>query len=212
MAGVKLGDQSFYFRRQMLTSAIGLFGMFVLSRIDYRIWKKMYGLIYFAGLLLCILLTSRLLDGFLFGLFLLGARLSCCFHNKLFQLCRLFKVVCRSGVSTAVNLVNESRAIRICRPVLRRCSKQESDSHRVTVSLDVHVNILAGCTKTVIDRKTFGHLAPRAMNVKLEIRFIRIVSKELLHELKREYSLRSVPAVPPFVVFVGDYIVFLLLP
>ncbi len=55
MAGIKLKDQSFYFRRQMLTSCLGLIGMFVLSRIDYRIWKKMYGLIYAAGLVLCVL-------------------------------------------------------------------------------------------------------------------------------------------------------------
>lgn len=57
MAGVKLGDQSFYFRRQMLTSSLGLIGMIVISRIDYRIWKKLYGLIYLAGLVLCILVA-----------------------------------------------------------------------------------------------------------------------------------------------------------
>ena len=57
MAGIKLGDQSFYFRRQMLTSGIGLFVMVFLARVDYRVWKKLYGLIYFAGLMLCILVA-----------------------------------------------------------------------------------------------------------------------------------------------------------
>lgn len=57
MAGIKLGDQSYYFRRQMLTSGLGLCGMFIVSRIDYRIWKKLYGLVYMAGLALCILVA-----------------------------------------------------------------------------------------------------------------------------------------------------------
>ena len=47
------GDPAHYLKKQMLASGLGLVGMFVISRIDYRIWKRMKWLAYGVALALC---------------------------------------------------------------------------------------------------------------------------------------------------------------
>lgn len=55
MAGIKLGQQNYYFKRQIMTSCIGLACMFGASLFDYHNYKKFVGLIYFVPLACCAL-------------------------------------------------------------------------------------------------------------------------------------------------------------
>lgn len=48
-------DPTHYLKRQGFAFALGLFGMFVISRIDYRVWKKFGGVAYLVAILLCTL-------------------------------------------------------------------------------------------------------------------------------------------------------------
>ncbi len=53
-AELKFGRADFYFRRQLITSCLGLVGMVILSCIDYHIWGKLKGFIYLVSFALCI--------------------------------------------------------------------------------------------------------------------------------------------------------------
>ena len=48
-------DPTHYLRRQGMAFGLGLVGMFVISRIDYRYWKKLGGLAYLVAIVLCTL-------------------------------------------------------------------------------------------------------------------------------------------------------------
>ena len=66
---LKTGDPAFYLKKQMLTTAIGIFCMEVISRIDYRRWKQLalYG--YIAAIIMTLLVAFSPL-----GVTLNGAR------------------------------------------------------------------------------------------------------------------------------------------
>lgn len=66
---LKTGDPAFYLKKQMLTTAIGIFCMEVISRIDYRRWKPLalYG--YIAAIIMTLLVAFSPL-----GVTLNGAR------------------------------------------------------------------------------------------------------------------------------------------
>lgn len=48
-------DPTHYLKRQGFAFGLGLAGMFVISRIDYRVWKKFGGVAYLVAILLCTL-------------------------------------------------------------------------------------------------------------------------------------------------------------
>ena len=48
-------DPTHYLQRQGFAFGLGLAGMFVISRIDYRVWKKFGGVAYLVAILLCTL-------------------------------------------------------------------------------------------------------------------------------------------------------------
>ncbi len=50
---VKFGDDAYYLKKQLMADAIGIVGMAVLARIDYRIWKKFWLLAYVGAFFLC---------------------------------------------------------------------------------------------------------------------------------------------------------------
>ncbi len=52
---VKFGDGAFYVRKQVQATVLGLVGMFFISKIDYRVWKKFWLLAYIGAFGLCIL-------------------------------------------------------------------------------------------------------------------------------------------------------------
>lgn len=54
MAGVKLGRVDYYFKRQLLTSLVGIVAMIIASHVDYHIYRKFVGLIYLVAFLLCL--------------------------------------------------------------------------------------------------------------------------------------------------------------
>ena len=54
-AQVKFGDGTYYLRKQIQATVLGLIGMFLISRIDYRIWKKFWLLAYIGAFGLCTL-------------------------------------------------------------------------------------------------------------------------------------------------------------
>lgn len=55
MAGIKLGQQNYYFKKQIMTSSIGLVAMIVTSRFDYHRYKDFFGIIYVVSLTFCAL-------------------------------------------------------------------------------------------------------------------------------------------------------------
>lgn len=54
-AQITFKDPTHYLKRQGFAFVLGLVGMFIISRIDYRIWKKMGGLAYLVAIVLCTL-------------------------------------------------------------------------------------------------------------------------------------------------------------
>ena len=48
------GDAAYYLRKQASAAALGLVGMFIVSRIPYQFWKKVSSLAYLVSLLLCV--------------------------------------------------------------------------------------------------------------------------------------------------------------
>ena len=48
-------DPTHYLKRQGFAFGLGLAGMFVISRIDYRVWKRFGGVAYLVAILLCTL-------------------------------------------------------------------------------------------------------------------------------------------------------------
>ncbi|MGN0312640.1 MAG: FtsW/RodA/SpoVE family cell cycle protein [Lachnospiraceae bacterium] len=57
MADLKLGQADYYFKRQLMTSTMGLVCMFIASRFDYHRYKKLSGLVYVVGFLCCLLVA-----------------------------------------------------------------------------------------------------------------------------------------------------------
>lgn len=51
----KYGDDAYYLKRQLRNIGLGAVMMFIMARIDYRIWKKFGTLAYFGSFALCIL-------------------------------------------------------------------------------------------------------------------------------------------------------------
>ncbi len=64
-AQIKFGDGTYYLRKQIQATILGLVGMFVVSRIDYRIWKKFWLLAYIGAFGLCtlVLFVGQELNG-----------------------------------------------------------------------------------------------------------------------------------------------------
>lgn len=60
IAEVKFGDDMYYFRKQAIISAFCIIGAIIISFIDYHIYYKFAGLIYFAAAVLMILVQSPL--------------------------------------------------------------------------------------------------------------------------------------------------------
>ena len=54
-AQIKFGDGTYYLRKQIQATGLGLIVMFIISRIDYRIWKKFWLLAYIGAFGLCTL-------------------------------------------------------------------------------------------------------------------------------------------------------------
>ena len=59
-AEVRMGDDMFYFGKQAAISAAGIVMMIVISMIDYHILKKFTALLYFAAVVLMMLVLSPL--------------------------------------------------------------------------------------------------------------------------------------------------------
>lgn len=53
-AQIKFGNSAYYLKRQMMAVALGFVGMFVIANIDYHIWLRLSGFIYFVSLSLCV--------------------------------------------------------------------------------------------------------------------------------------------------------------
>jgi len=53
MAGIKLGKVDYYFKRQLLTSGLGIFAMILTSHIDYHWYRRFVGIIYLGAFVLC---------------------------------------------------------------------------------------------------------------------------------------------------------------
>lgn len=51
----KYGDDAYYLKRQLRNIGLGAVMMFIMAKIDYRIWKKFGTLAYFGSFMLCIL-------------------------------------------------------------------------------------------------------------------------------------------------------------
>ena len=51
----KYGDDAYYLKRQLRNIGLGAVMMFIMAKIDYRIWKKFGTLVYFGSFVLCIL-------------------------------------------------------------------------------------------------------------------------------------------------------------
>lgn len=51
----KYGDDAYYLKRQLRNIGLGAVMMFIMAKIDYRIWKKFGTLTYFGSFVLCIL-------------------------------------------------------------------------------------------------------------------------------------------------------------
>lgn len=51
----KYGDDAYYLKRQLRNIGLGAVMMFIMAKIDYRIWKKFGTLAYFGSFVLCIL-------------------------------------------------------------------------------------------------------------------------------------------------------------
>lgn len=51
----KYGDDAYYLKRQLRNIGLGSVMMFIMAKIDYRIWKKFGTLAYFGSFVLCIL-------------------------------------------------------------------------------------------------------------------------------------------------------------
>ena len=157
-------------------------------------------------------IVSNLLVHYRFQLFARHIRAICIDVKNLIlqhpRLCRLcFHLVCRAGICAAIDFVYECRAVRIRAAILFRSGKQKSDCHRVTISFDIHVDILAGCAKTVVDSESFLNFSAWTVYIELEVRLRRIVLEETLHELQREDSFVAIPPVHPRTRLIRNWIV-----
>lgn len=54
-AQITFKDPTHYLKRQGFAFGLGLVGMFVISRFDYRVWKRLGGFVYLVSILLCTL-------------------------------------------------------------------------------------------------------------------------------------------------------------
>ena len=59
-AMLKFEDAAYYFKKQLIATGLGLFVMFVIMIIDYRIWKKFAWAMYFAAIILVALVKTPL--------------------------------------------------------------------------------------------------------------------------------------------------------
>ena len=53
-AQIEYGDGTHYLKRQAFACCLGFAAMFVISKIDYHVWKKLYGVAYIGAFLLCV--------------------------------------------------------------------------------------------------------------------------------------------------------------
>ena len=53
-AQIKFGDGTYYLKKQIFATSLGLLAMFVISKIDYHVWLKFAGLGYIAAFGLCV--------------------------------------------------------------------------------------------------------------------------------------------------------------
>ncbi|SFP97383.1 cell division protein FtsW [Lachnospiraceae bacterium XBB1006] len=54
MAGIKFGQVDYYFRKQLISTSLGVCGMLIASRIDYHYYWKFSGIMYVMAAMLCI--------------------------------------------------------------------------------------------------------------------------------------------------------------
>lgn len=64
-AQIKFDDGTYYLRKQLQATVLGVIGMFIISRIDYRVWKKFWLLAYIGAFGLCtlVLFVGKELNG-----------------------------------------------------------------------------------------------------------------------------------------------------
>ena len=53
-AQIEYGDGTHYLKRQAFACCLGFAAMFVISKIDYHVWKRLYGVAYIGAFLLCV--------------------------------------------------------------------------------------------------------------------------------------------------------------
>lgn len=53
-AQIEYGDGTHYLKRQAFACCLGFAAMFVVSKIDYHVWKRLYGVAYIGAFLLCV--------------------------------------------------------------------------------------------------------------------------------------------------------------
>lgn len=58
----KFGDASYFVKKQLFATGLGIVGMYIVSKIPYRFWMKVSSMAYLAAIVLCtavILLVQR---------------------------------------------------------------------------------------------------------------------------------------------------------
>ena len=53
-AQIEYGDGTHYLKRQAFACCLGFAAMYVISKIDYHVWKRLYGVAYIGAFLLCV--------------------------------------------------------------------------------------------------------------------------------------------------------------
>lgn len=49
----KFGDASYFVKRQLFATGLGIVGMYIVSKIPYRFWMKVSSMAYLAAIVLC---------------------------------------------------------------------------------------------------------------------------------------------------------------
>ncbi len=98
MASVKLGQVDYYFKRQLMTSGLGLVAMLFMAKFDYHYLKRLSGLIYVGAFLCCLLV---IIPGI--GIEYNGSRRWLGIGSARFQPSELAKLACLIVVATVVS-------------------------------------------------------------------------------------------------------------